>query len=143
MISMPRLPWPSSCPPTLTSAGMRIPSSQQSRSCQGFMKILFMHKSSFMMRIIVIFRRLPFQSLLSSIRQLQFVGKGWQRIHWTGETTWATRVILTIFVLAEIETNCLVLYLYLTYFIAMNLQVQYLGIRLSNLFVPISAYFRL
>ena len=36
------------------------------------------------MRIIVIFRRLPFQSLLSSIRQLQFVGKGWQRIHWTG-----------------------------------------------------------
>lgn len=113
MISMPRLPWPSSCPPTPTSAGMRIPSSQQSRSCQGFMKILFMHQSSFMMLIIVIFRRLPFQSLLSSIRQLQFVGKGWQRIHWTGETTWATRVILTIFVLAEIETNYLVLYLYL------------------------------
>ena len=84
MIPIPRLPWPSSCPPTPTSAGMRIPSSQQSRSCQGFRKMLFMYQSSFMMLIIVIFRRLPFQSLLSSIRQLPFVGKGWQRIHWTG-----------------------------------------------------------
>ena len=67
MIPIPRLPWPSSCPPTPTSAGMRIPSSQQSRSCQGFRKILFMYQ--YVLKMWYIFAN----ACIDSFRRIQLI----------------------------------------------------------------------